>query len=480
MSALSPYSGSLATRPVRQLPSTKRQGTAASDAPARMMGGRSQPLSAPSAPMAVAPNRRDNILNARSDGTFQAKRDLYNQQGLATGHSMDAAGNITAPPVATKPGGKLIPGSSPGSAVWQPNAPAPTGAGTSSPPPSAPSGTTPGWTPVPGGEVNSKGQVRATAPASAFTAPPATAPRHTTGAANPTGLPAVDALLPQVSTPPVTRNLVAEEKNRQGDFTSMAPGSRNLVAEEQQRQPSPVTNTVTNNVTSPVTMPSPSQGPAATALAAFNTAHPNVLTGAAGVAQTDALAATRRTQVAAAVNATQGPAAAARRKGVSPTTTTPAGVPAPSPQFNGSQQDRYNLAMQAASQPVPAVNTPAPAIANNGQPPSATGNGSPPAPGYFAQKAAANPGGIISKGIEAAGMLKNSLSIGAQNIKTAAQAVAPVAVAPLRRLQQGVQSGVKATATGLQTQAERNPSGFLSRLMGTKTAVNPSKVALIR
>jgi hypothetical protein len=125
MNPLSPHSGSIASRPVRQIPSSRRRGTAASDVPARLMGGRSQPLSATSAPMAVAPNRRDNILAARADGTFDAKVAAYNQAGAATGHSMDAAGNITAAP-APAPSGVPTPSVLPPT-LKRPAAPRPAG-----------------------------------------------------------------------------------------------------------------------------------------------------------------------------------------------------------------------------------------------------------------------------------------------------------------------------------------------------------------
>lgn len=66
------------------------------------------------------PNRQDNILAALEDGTFEEKIDSYNKAGRSTGYSMDSAGNIITPSAPTKPSGRLIPGSSPGSSIWKP------------------------------------------------------------------------------------------------------------------------------------------------------------------------------------------------------------------------------------------------------------------------------------------------------------------------------------------------------------------------
>jgi hypothetical protein len=230
---------------------------------------------APAQPGAVAPTRRDNILAARTDGTFDAKVAAYNQAGQATGHSMDAAGNITAPsPTAVKPGGKLIPGHSPGSSIWQPDAPVATPTPTPTLPP--------------------------TPSAVAAVTPPASQTRDQAA---------------QIAK----RNMVAKTGQAKGRAQAEAEAF-NLFAEEQAKG---VTPPVTNNVTSPVTAVNPSQGPAAKALAEFNAANPNVMT----LAQTDALAAERRGQIAAAQNTLQ----KLQKQAATPSTTTPAGVPAPVP-----------------------------------------------------------------------------------------------------------------------------------------------------
>ena len=373
-------------------------------------------------PTAVMPTRRDNILAARSDGTFEAKRLAYNQSGQATGHSMDEAGNITAPaPTAVKPGGKLIPGNSPGSSIWQPDTP---GSQSGQPSQSSPSVLPP-------------------------TLKRPAAPR-------PTGLidgqPAADTL--------AGLKTAQGQVPRQTARNAEAPPALQLPTVASAITP-PVTSNVTHNVTSPVTPASPSRpggmmGAAALAAQGMQTA----------MTSTNPLAVLPR---AAAINQTL------QQRAATPSTTTPAGVPAPAPTFTGQQADRYNTAMASvsganapklAAPPAPAP-TPPPTIANNSQPPQ-----TPPAPGYFAQKAADNPGGIISKGIEAAGMLKNSLQTGAQNITAAAQAIAPVAVAPLRRLQQAGQTAVKTITSGIQAQTKKNPQGFLNRLTGAQ----PSQV----
>lgn len=253
---------------------------------------------------------------------------------------------------------------------------------------------------------------------------------------------------------------------------------------------SAITPAVTRNVTSPVT--SPSQGPADKALAEFNAANPNVMT----LAQTDALAAERRGQIADAQNTLKTQREAPHRqlqkdmmKPYAPVKQLNTGIASidaigPGAQITSPAQDlaeaiRPGVNAQRAQQGIPpptAINpsqppapapAPPPTIDNNSQPPQ-----TPPAPGYFAQKAADNPGGIISKGIEAAGMLKNSLQTGVQNITSAAQAVAPVAVAPLRRMQQAGQTAVKTITSGIQAQTKKNPQGFLNRLTGAQ----PSQV----
>lgn len=97
--ALTYAPGSLAAQPVRQIPSSKRRGTAASDAPMRQAIH-----DANRAPMGLTPptqqTRQDRIIAARMDGTFNTKRDTFNQANAGK-LAMDEAGNIN--PVAAAP-----------------------------------------------------------------------------------------------------------------------------------------------------------------------------------------------------------------------------------------------------------------------------------------------------------------------------------------------------------------------------------------
>jgi hypothetical protein len=441
------------------------------------------------------PTRQGNILASRADGTFEAKRAAYNQAGQATGHSMDEAGNIIAPPPAAttaKPGGQLIPGHSPGSYIWQSDTPA------SQPgqPPSTTVNGTPGWTPVPGGEVNNKGQVRATAPASSFQqtdvpSPPSVLPPtlKRPAAPRPGGL---------INGRPATEEIAATKAAqtqipRQTARNGVAPPAVQLPTVASAITP-PVTNNVTRNVTSrvtpPVTPPSPSQGPAAKALSDFNAANPNVMT----VAQTDALAAERRGQIADAQNTLKTQREAPHRQlqkdmmkpyapvkqlnnGIASIDATGPGAQITTPAQDLAEAIRPGVNAQRAKQgvlpptPAPASPSPPQTIANNSQPPQ-----TPPTPGYFAQKAANNPDGIISKGIEAAGMLQNSIKTGGQNITNAAQVVAPIAASPLLRAKQAGQNAIKTITGVMQQQAARNPLGVFGRLttnQPTKTKIAP-------
>ena len=85
--------------------------------------GRLVPTSANPMPISP-PTRRDNIITARADGTFNAKRDAFNAGTAQHGKSMDEAGNITVS-AAARPAGQLVPGRSAGSLVMQPGAAAP-------------------------------------------------------------------------------------------------------------------------------------------------------------------------------------------------------------------------------------------------------------------------------------------------------------------------------------------------------------------
>lgn len=102
--ALTYAPGSLAAQPVRQIPSSKRRGTAASDAPMRQAIH-----DANRAPMGLTPptqqTRQDRIIAARMDGTFNTKRDTFNQANAGK-LAMDEAGNInpiTAAPAPAAP-----------------------------------------------------------------------------------------------------------------------------------------------------------------------------------------------------------------------------------------------------------------------------------------------------------------------------------------------------------------------------------------
>lgn len=460
MAAISPMnsfsSGSLASRPVRQIPSSKRRGTAQGDA-------------APAAaPMAVAPTRRDNILAARADGTFGAKRDAYNRAGQTTGHSMDEAGNITAPPpAAIKPGGKLIPGHSPGSSIWQPDSPA-----------------------------SQSGQPGQSSPPTAL--PPTlkrpTAPRPTGGLID--GKPAAQAL----SDLKTAQSQVPRQTARNSEVQPAVQ----LPTVASAMKPA-VTNNVTRNVTSPVTPES--QGPAAKALADFNAKNPGVITGAAGIAQTDTLAAERRGAFQGAANEAQTHIKSILSTAQKPTTTTPSGVPAASTDFNAQQTDNYNTAMAfLASAPAspPTVNPATPAApATTASPTAPVAATTAPVPGKQRVAAAASAtAGVIGGAVTLPGKLATApLSAVQQNapalrqaageqIPTAALLPGKMAVAPLLAAKRGGQiagSGASDTGSAVkdlgkqarnwwETGSARPTPAFDAKTIATKPAVNPSKV----
>lgn len=347
MAAPSPLnSGSLATRPPVRKGGVRRRDESPDAFRARMDGGYA--TNAP--PTAVAPNRRDNILNARADGTFNAKRDAYNLAGQATGHSMDEAGNI-----AVNPARPPAPGAPPAGGTHTLSAPA-------------------------------------TAPT----------PRHTTGAANSTGIPAVDALSPQVSTPPPRPAAGAP-------FTSMPPGSRNLYAEEQQRQQTAqpaVTNNVTSNVTSPVTAAAP-------------------------------MTPQERTDIwnkglAGQLHTVTPPA---------PQTTTPAGIPAPT--FTGAAADRYNTAMTSLS------GAKAPLAVNPARPQTPTL--SPP------QSSPAAPAPLIPGKTQ----VLNAATGAAEGAATALALPAQLAITPLKLVQSGTTAALRKGAA-LATQGIKQATGALT------------------
>lgn len=105
---------SIAGRGVRQIPSSKRRGTAASDAQPTMIG---QPRAMP------MPTRADNIAAARADGTFDAKRNAFNAAN--SGSYMNEQG-IIGPRAPSPTGGAVMP-----------SAPAPAPAAKSPSPPTA-------------------------------------------------------------------------------------------------------------------------------------------------------------------------------------------------------------------------------------------------------------------------------------------------------------------------------------------------------
>jgi len=263
--------GSLAARPTKFAGGMRRRDESPEAFRWRMDAGRAP--NAPAQPGAVAPTRRDNILTARTDGTFDAKVAAYNQAGQATGHSMDAAGNITAPsPTAVKPGGKLIPGHSPGSSIWQPDAPVATPTPTPTLPP--------------------------TPSAVAAVTPPASQTRDQAA---------------QIAK----RNMVAKTGQAKGRAQAEAEAF-NLFAEEQAKGVTPpVTNNVTRNVTSPVTPPSPSR-------------NGGVMDAISQAAQGMQTAMTSQNPLAVVPRATAIHQTLQQRS-ATPSTTTPAGVPAPAP-----------------------------------------------------------------------------------------------------------------------------------------------------
>lgn len=89
------YRGGLSNRPTRFVGGTRRQNESPEEFRARMDAGR-----APAAPMPMA-TRTDRIVAARMDGTFDAKRDAFNQSNAAKGLYMDEAGNIGPKPEPT-------------------------------------------------------------------------------------------------------------------------------------------------------------------------------------------------------------------------------------------------------------------------------------------------------------------------------------------------------------------------------------------
>ena len=84
----------LAGRPTRFMGGVRRRDESPDAFRDRMDTGRA----GNAAPQAAPLGRRDNIIAARADGSFDGKVAAYNAAGAATGHSMDEAGNLIAPP----------------------------------------------------------------------------------------------------------------------------------------------------------------------------------------------------------------------------------------------------------------------------------------------------------------------------------------------------------------------------------------------
>ena len=127
MAFTAPPPGSIASRPT-----IKKGGVRSSDESpedfAQRMASRQASNAAPAPAQAPAPTRRDIIIAARADDTFDAKRNALNAGTAQHGRTMDEAGNIsTVATAAPRPSAPLVPGGG------QPAAPAP------SPAPAAPS-----------------------------------------------------------------------------------------------------------------------------------------------------------------------------------------------------------------------------------------------------------------------------------------------------------------------------------------------------
>jgi len=163
-----PAPGSIASRPTIKKGGVRGADESPEDFSQRM--ATRQASNATASPAAM-PTRRDNILTARADGSFDAKRNAFNAGTAQHGRSMDEAGNITgstAPAAAPRPASQLIPGRSAGSMVMPPAAPA-AAAPMASPAPQAPgSPAAPAPAPPPGG-------IRPPAQAAAPMGPPSAA-----------------------------------------------------------------------------------------------------------------------------------------------------------------------------------------------------------------------------------------------------------------------------------------------------------------
>lgn len=115
-----PPPASIAARPTRRMGGVRGQDESREQFRSRM----DAPPPAPVSP--AAPSRRDNIIAARADGTFDAKRAAFNAGTAQHGRIMDEAGNISSAPASqTSAKGAMVPGVSAGSMVFKPASPAP-------------------------------------------------------------------------------------------------------------------------------------------------------------------------------------------------------------------------------------------------------------------------------------------------------------------------------------------------------------------
>jgi len=164
-----PAPGSIASRPTIKKGGVRGADESPEDFSQRMATRQASPVQA--SPGAT-PTRRDNILTARADGSFDAKRNAFNAGTAQHGRSMDEAGNITgatAAFAAPRPASQLIPGRSAGSMVMPPAAPAPAPAAAPSPAPQIPN------TPAAPAPAPSPGGIRPPAQAATPIGPPSTA-----------------------------------------------------------------------------------------------------------------------------------------------------------------------------------------------------------------------------------------------------------------------------------------------------------------
>ena len=395
-------SGSLANRPTTFAGGVRRRDESFRD---RMDTGRA----GNAAPQAAPLSRRDNILAARADGTFNQKRDAYNAAGAATGHSMDEAGNIV---------------SAQGAGVSQPPS------GPPSPNPPVPSSPNPAAAPLP---ANLR---RPAAPR---------APGFIDG--KPAGQ-TLAALKGPQTTPPMAG---AQQPVGGGGFKMPSVAAA-------LRPP-----TVTRNVTSPSRVTSPVTPQAA----------PGGMMATAGRMAQHAAGALTAPNPALVMPRAQATLQTLQSRGQQRWSPTPQGVPAAASTFTNQQADRYNTAMASIAAPPPSVlptpTPPKPVAASIAGPSSS--HLAPP--NYLQRKMAANPEGIFAKTAEASGMLKKSIKTGVNNIENAAKAAAPLALAPGVKASSLIQHANTAIGKTFQKQITKNPQGIFSRLAGARAEGGP-------